>query len=295
MTDHNRVWSTESRLQFIEFKLYWEGRINRGDLISYFGISTPQASIDLKRYMEVAPDNLEYDKQRKAYFATDNFQPKLTKPSSRDYLVQLEMLKAEQELSFSQQSFISSPPDFDVVPFPNRVIDPTLLQKVIRAIREHKAIYIRYQSMSRPEPKDRWITPHAIGSDGFRWHIRAYCHERNLFIDFVFGRIFELSDTKESDINPANDKEWNTMIELTIAPYQGLDAGKKVGIEADYGMQNGIVKLVVRKALAGYLKKTLGLINDIADRTPNANQIVASDKQQIYLVSEVELPLISMK
>lgn len=295
MTDHNRVWSTESRLQFIEFKLYWEGRINRGDLISYFGISIPQASIDLKRYMEVAPDNLEYDKQRKAYFATDSFQPKLTKPSSRDYLVQLEMLKAEQELSFSQQSFISSPPDFDVVPFPNRVIEPALLHKVIKAIRERKAIYIRYQSMNRPEPTDRWITPHAIGSDGFRWHIRAYCHERNQFIDFVFGRILELSDTKESDINPANDKEWNTMIELTIAPYQGLDVGKKVGIEADYGMQDGIVKLVVRKALAGYLKKTLGFINDIADETSKANQVVASDKQQISLVSEVELPLISMK
>jgi hypothetical protein len=288
MAEHDRAWSIESRLQFIEFRLYWEGRINRGDLVRHFGISVPQASLDLKRYVEMASDNLEYDKQRKAYFATDNFMPKLISPSSKDYLAQLEVLETEQDSPFSHQSFISNPPNFDVVPLPSRAVKPEILQRVLKAIRESKAIHICYQSMTRPEPTYRWVSPHAIGSDGFRWHIRAYCHERGKFIDFVFGRILELKDTKESDINLADDIEWNTMVQLTIAPNQELTAAKKRIIELDYGMENGITKIVVRRALSGYLKLRLGFINDIADK--NSDVASAPEKQQICLVSEIELP-----
>ena len=37
-------WGTERRLEFIDFRLYWEGRVNRADLTREFGISVPQAS-----------------------------------------------------------------------------------------------------------------------------------------------------------------------------------------------------------------------------------------------------------
>ena len=43
-------WGQERRLEFIDFRLYWEGRINRSDLIDFFGISVPQASLDLAKY-----------------------------------------------------------------------------------------------------------------------------------------------------------------------------------------------------------------------------------------------------
>ncbi|MGZ4979315.1 MAG: WYL domain-containing protein [Methylobacter sp.] len=289
MTERDRTWSAESRLQFIEFRLYWEGRINRGDLVKHFGISVPQASLDLKRYVEIAPDNLQYDKQRKAYFATSSFEPKIISPSSKDYLAQLDMLETEKGLSFSHQPFVSNPPKFDVVPLVSRVVKPEILQGVIKAIRESKAIHICYQSMNRPEPTYRWITPHAIVSDGSRWHVRAYCHDidNGEFRDFVFGRILDLKDTKESDANPANDIAWNTMVELTIAPNQGLSDAQKRMIESDYGMENGITKIVVRKALSGYLKLRLGFTNDITNK--NSGVASAPEKQQICLINEIEL------
>ena len=40
-------WGIERRLEFIEFRLFWEGHINRGDLMAAFGISINQASTDL--------------------------------------------------------------------------------------------------------------------------------------------------------------------------------------------------------------------------------------------------------
>ena len=66
-------WSVERRLEFIDFRLYWEGRINRIDLKNFFGISIPQASADLRKYQELAPKNIDYDKKNKHYFATEKF------------------------------------------------------------------------------------------------------------------------------------------------------------------------------------------------------------------------------
>ena len=40
-------WSVGQRLEFIDFRLFWEGHVNRGDLVSFFGVSVPQASSDL--------------------------------------------------------------------------------------------------------------------------------------------------------------------------------------------------------------------------------------------------------
>ena len=48
-------WGVERRLEFIEFRLFWEGSINRADLVEFFGVSVPQASKDLALYQERAP------------------------------------------------------------------------------------------------------------------------------------------------------------------------------------------------------------------------------------------------
>ena len=31
-------WGVERRLEFIEFRLFWEGSINRADLVEFFGV-----------------------------------------------------------------------------------------------------------------------------------------------------------------------------------------------------------------------------------------------------------------
>ncbi len=39
----NLRWGVEQKLQFIEFRLFWEGHVNRSDLIDKFGVSVNQA------------------------------------------------------------------------------------------------------------------------------------------------------------------------------------------------------------------------------------------------------------
>lgn len=283
MEKSSRRWGKTARLQFIEFRLYWEGRINRGDLVEHFEISIPQASLDLGSYLELAPGNMDYDKQRKAYFATSAFKPVLIAPSANDYLSQLEMLQAERESPFSHRSFVGMTPAFDIAPSPDRVVVAETFRRILQAIRENKALEMEYQSMSRPEPIWRWMAPHAIASDGFRWHIRAYCFENNKFIDFVFGRILAIRNTRDSGVDSADDAQWNSLIELTIGPNPDLTEGQKRAIELDYGMRDGAAKLVIREALTQYMKKRLGLTANISGKE------ALPGTQHLRLVSEKRL------
>jgi hypothetical protein len=68
-------WGLERRLQFIDFRLRWEGRLNRNDLAEHFGLSIPQVSLDISRYTELAPGNLTYDRSSKTYVTGADFEP----------------------------------------------------------------------------------------------------------------------------------------------------------------------------------------------------------------------------
>lgn len=61
------------RLRFIEKMLLHYGTLNRSILSDYFGISTPQASLDIQAYIALAPRNVEYDMSNKTYRQSGTF------------------------------------------------------------------------------------------------------------------------------------------------------------------------------------------------------------------------------
>ena len=82
-------WGVERRLEFVEFRLFWEGGVNRSDIVEEFGVSVPQASKDLTLYQEQAPDNIHYDRSQKRYFASETFRPKFIELDAAAYLERL--------------------------------------------------------------------------------------------------------------------------------------------------------------------------------------------------------------
>ena len=66
-------WSRLRRIEFIDFRLCVDGKINRADLVSFFNISVPQASLDLSYYRKLVEKakpsrtHLIYDKHLKVY------------------------------------------------------------------------------------------------------------------------------------------------------------------------------------------------------------------------------------
>lgn len=61
------TYALEQRLRLIDFLLAHYGIVNRSTLMDYFAISTPQASLDIREYLRIAPRNAEYDKSAKTY------------------------------------------------------------------------------------------------------------------------------------------------------------------------------------------------------------------------------------
>lgn len=66
-------YPVRGRLHLLEFLVEEYRYVNRSALIKYFGISTPQASSDIKLYLKHRPNNLTYDKSKKAYLKTNDF------------------------------------------------------------------------------------------------------------------------------------------------------------------------------------------------------------------------------
>jgi hypothetical protein len=273
-------WGVRRRFEFMEFRIFWEEKLNRKDLMEFFEISVPQASADLSRYQEHAPGNIVYDKKAKCYLATPEFSPQFLKPDSSRYLAQLRSISVG--ILAEQESWIPNLPSYDVLPLPRRDIDPRRLQTVLRAIREKSALKIKYQSLSRPEPMLRWITPHAIGFDGYRWHARAFCHIDEVYKDFLFARILDIKGNKDHEIDPLADYEWHEKVEICIGPNPGLKKDQQRVVSTDYGMSNGELRIMVRRAFLFYFLKQLGLQTEGLNKSPEEQHIVLINQNEIF-------------
>lgn len=244
-----------------------------------FGISTQQASKDITGYIEGRKSNLVYDKRLRTYLRGKNFKPRYFEPDAAVYLSQLQAV--EQGLVPEDHSWISFFPKFAATPIPARGVAPQVLREMLSAIRQKAALQITYQSMSRSEPTTRWIEPHALAFDGFRWHARAFCQNDKIFKDFLLSRIIDVGEQNSSTSATENDEAWNTGVALEIGPHPELSDHQYRAIEMDYGMVDGRATIVVRKALLFYALKRLGLDTDLAARKPQDQQIVLLSENSV--------------
>lgn len=241
-----RSWGLERRLQFIDFRLRWNGHINRTDLTSFFGLSTPQASLDIAKYIELAPNNLTYDRRTKAYTVTPTFSAVYPQNSAQRYLA--ELLAMKTGVLEADASFIESAPEVDWVHIPLNIQNEKVVEVIARAIREKVAVSIRYQSSSSLDTPPRLISPHALGNDGLQWRVRAYCHTTQQFNDFILTRILSIEGFEISTIDPTHDYPWHTHLKLILAPNDKQPLAHQRALELEYGMTNGELTLSCRQA-----------------------------------------------
>lgn len=253
--DGRARWTQSRRYEFLEWKMFWEGQVNRSDLERAFGISTPQASVDLRNYKELADDNIEYNSTEKAYLPTANFMPKFLRISADRILLQLWAYLSG--IIMKEDLWFKSIPTVATVPDIIRSVDENCLKTVLQALRTGQAIRVLYQSLT----SSRWrsIAPHALAFDGHRWHARAWCCESEDFRDFVLTRIDELGDFEPVTFDASDDIEWETMVTLRLVPHRGLNDEQSKAIQKDYGMVDGCRSVEMRASLAYYFLKRMNL------------------------------------
>ena len=264
--DRGLRWGVERRMEFIDFRLYWEGRINRADLMRFFGVSVQQASADIARYQELAPDNLTYDRSAKRYLAGADYRPVFKVDDSDRYLAQLRSLG--EKLIQPEEAWMAEIPSFQTLPLPSRPIDPAILRAVDNGDptenRDRGAVSVDEPARSavamdfaarrrlrRPSLACPRLLPHRWFLQGFR--IRQDPRD---------------SGTRSGDVDPARDRAWIETVPVVIAPHPDLSQAQRKTIALDYGMVDSVRVIQVRRAFLLYFLQHLRLDDDCVKPSP---------------------------
>lgn len=236
----------KERLSHIDFRAYFLGGIGRSDLVSRFGIGEAAATRDITLYRELAPKNLEYDTQVRSYLKPEAFKP-LFDYSPAQVLAALSHGFGEDFVG-SHKAMIPCATPAEL----NKPILP-VLAVLTRAIHRKRVVRIQYRSIDSGL-STREIVPFVLVDNGLRWHVRAYDRKREAFIDFVITRITDPvitdSEPQEHETREA-DIQWNRIVEMELVAHPKLPHPET--IEMDYAMQDGVLKVNVRAAVAGYV------------------------------------------
>lgn len=267
--DHGR-WSVEQRLAFGRNRLFWDGSLQREDIMRRFGVSSTQATTDLSRLRAAMGESMAYDVSRRAYVPHADF----AEPAADASALLTELRLIAEGMLPEGGGILSTSPPLAVAGLLVRAVDSQVLRAILWAIRDHAALTADYVSFQRPDVTRRTLSPHALVFDGFRWHARAHDAEDGRFKDFVLARLSQPAILGAARAVPERDEAWKRMVALTIAPHPGLSTHQRAVVERDYGMCRGVLVLTVREAVAFYARKRLGLLDGHETRPPREQQIV---------------------
>jgi hypothetical protein len=272
-------WGVRRRLEFIDFRLFWDGRFNRSDLADTFGISAQQASADIAQYEKLAPRNLQYDRGEKAYTRPEAFSPAFIGETIERYLLQL--VAIENRWMRPEDTWFDTIPPVEVLTLGRRPTDPTVLLRVLDAIRKKSEIDIGYTSLTGSMQPSRTIAPHALSHSAGRWYIRSWSRDHNDFRDYNLNRIVSVTDHRPASVDPALDFEWVHIINLVIVPNPSLTAERQAAVAAEHGMIDGRLIRPYRLSLSFYLMSEYNLDVEPGILKPEKQQLILQNRDEV--------------
>jgi hypothetical protein len=235
------------RLAFVELRVRFIGEIRRQDLVTRFGIQSAAAS-GIWRSTRSWPR------------ATSTTTPRASPTSWGRTSGPVFDFPPERVLSWLTQGFGDGEPmrlkAWVASESPSRLTHPDLdvLASVTRAIHQECPLGIEYHSISSGRT-EREIVPFALIDNGLRWHVRAFDRKSQEFRDFVITRIKRPVVLKGQPVAPHEtsdqDIQWTRIVELELVPHP--DQPRPEITEMDYGMQDGVLRMKLRAATAGYI------------------------------------------
>lgn len=272
-------WGVQRRLEFIDFRLFWDGRFNRRDLAETFGISAQQASADIALYTGRAPGNLVYDSALKAYLRAPTYEPKLMHASAERYLLQL--VAIENRWMRQEDTWFDARPPIENISLLRKRTDAQILLRILDAINQHFQLEIQYKSITGSTEPRRIIAPHALFHAHGRWYVRAWSTEHRDFRDYNLFRIDEVGELQPRIADPSQDFEWLHETDLILAPNPSLSGSQQAAIEAEYGMSDGRLVVTMRLSQTFYLMTEHNL--DVAPGTlpPGKQQLVLLNRDEV--------------
>lgn len=247
-----------NRFAYIETELFWGEGVTAGQLARTFRISRQMAQRIINLYREQHPEQMHYVKKNKRHEATGSFQPLFIRSSSNaflDYLRGQTLVGLYRDEENWDELGIT---DVDRFLRPDLPFAP--VRTIVAGLRREKAVAMDYRKKDL-EPGGvsmRVVSPnHLIYADG-RCHIRAYCHNKKRYLDFVLSRIVHAEICADDWISSDYDKEWNEFAELRLKPNPALPSSVQEAVLRGFeGKESGVRIIKCRKALLYYIERRL--------------------------------------
>lgn len=278
-------WNVQKRLEFIEFRLFWDGRLNRKDIVDTFGISAQQASADIATYEELKSHNLKYDAAQKCYLRTDSFSPLLIEGWTHRYLLQL--VAIESGWMDQEDTWFENRQPIEIMTLTKKRVSTSVLMCVLDGIRQHKKVEMFYRSMTGSAASDRVIEPHALTYNSGSWYVRAWSAEHNDFRDYNLNRIETAKLSGAAETDRTLDFQWHHSIDLIIIPNPKLPPERQAAVEYEYQMEGGQTKLNSRLSVSFYLMAEHNLDVDEDVLNPLKQQLVLKNKEEVLQARSV--------
>ncbi|WP_240230053.1 WYL domain-containing protein [Devosia lacusdianchii] len=250
-------WTIERRLAFIEFRLQWDGRVNRTDVATKFGISLNQATNDLVAYAKAEPQNIRYDLSLRAYVRGDGFNARYGTSTAEHYLAQL--LATRDARQQDTDLWIGQIPEVEVIATPVGPVSSHILRSIVGAVLTEEPIDCLLQTERDPRPCWDTIAPHAMLMDGAHWSVRAYSQSIHGYATIPLARIVEMRGANTPLASHGPDEDWSTIVELRVAPQSNLTEADRNTLIRDLGIKGESTSIKVRRALIPQLAKRLGI------------------------------------
>lgn len=268
------------RYRLIEIVALWEGKLNAGHLMNYFGIGRQQASKDINEYLQnIGKDNLVYNSSLKGYEPATTFTPKVSQGDVDEYL---QLIHRNSDL---MNTFEDMTLGFDYthnMPLPRFKVRPEVLRAIVKACRDNARIEVDYRSVNAPDKDGRIIVPHSIVHSGMRWHVRAFCEKNQDYRDFVLTRFYDEPERVGiSKQSPKNDSAWHARVNVCIVPDQRLSAEQQQIVANDYGMTDNSLLIQVRGALVQYLLQMMRIDMNVIAADPRAQQVTIQNMDAV--------------
>ena len=264
-------YAQRERLIYLDQCFAWRGTANRSDLIDRFGVSTAQAALDFKTYLERASHAPPlYDAARKTYLAAD---PHVSLCPDALFQNWQGILSGEE------------PERFDELPSLNRQIDVNIVSKLYQAMTDRMAIQVKYVSMTTGNEDAQWIAPTCFASEGERLHFRGFSFRHEEYRDYVPVRIGRSSSfiTRPIGETLPPDDDWNTIVQIHLVPKSSLSELQKKAVRREYGFTGPTLCIETRKALEFYANRRWGLDRPNSRLERQLTEIASDSSKQVPL------------
>lgn len=262
-----------NRLRQLKLLLTWEGRISNARLRELFDLSSIRASQWIRELRDQSPDWLKMNNPLRSFDATPSFYANEDGAES-DLAQYLSIVGLPHAMNANGNPVVAGFPDINT---PN----PRIFSTLSIAARTHRMVEITYRSMSEPQPHKRRLSPHSIVHVGRRWHVRAYCSEKQQFRDYALGRIVDARLIEmPSEKLMEDDKAWMSEVRVRLVAHPDLTTEQESVIRFEYFKNTSARVVVCRGALVNYfIQEVRAAVDTRKQRQPEYQLAVSNIKE----------------